>query len=743
MAVNLINKEATARMQEMSLATYRTMDRLLEKEAAAGANETILKERAELLRKHDNVNFDMHTPGERFKKKLHNRWLGYRQPKKSLGDAYSQWEQFKKDANAETAQRMASAEYYLNQNLGYFPVDPLTLAPEAYAFAYPDQVLISDFATCVKKSHYTGQIKLYKSVDNIMTLAEYRGFTYDQLAELLTQFINEYLPQFAVVIDTIKGASERFTGIVNLMSHQTMRRTVIASLLRVTRSPDQDIGSVGLQIKGILTELVELDQIPVRDDDQEKTLDKEVSQLIKYLIAPNCMKELRKWIRERKLKFRIDSSLDEKYEAISNFEQTREDCKLTQTVGLNSADFSYSIFNTALELREDGTIGSDMLPDIGTVECDEVLDNFELFNLQSEAEVMEPEVFMTASGRELFQYEDAYVFYGDDNQLVYATDDDLSKAVAVRALQPPTAPPPERENSSRYGAAPARRGLRSAGTPFGGFKSTHRWGNEFPISPRGRGRATARAGPRPLPPRPVIPQPGGVRYNDYGGQPKTSSVPVRAGPQFGASNLAPSVSSGGYNRIDYSKFPNRGAFGAQGQSPYPSSASSVASPVQEIMNNLQVNKEASRPRSPSLDGQPRRPSASPSAGRRTMTKVINGRRVRLAHSPRSNRWVLKSRVRGKTASCQLCGQSCKRAGAGCATYGKIPISKDKCKSCLAKGISAFHNEAICVSTPSLVRQNTAAATSIFNTDEVELAISDADIGNESGEELFLGEDFLM
>ena len=42
-----------------------------------------------------------------------------------------------------------------------------------------------------------------------------------------------------------------------------------------------------------------------------------------------------------------------------------------------------------------------------------------------------------------------------------------------------------------------------------------------------------------------------------------------------------------------------------------------------------------------------------------------------------------------------------------------------------------------------MRQNTAAATSIFNTDEVELAISDADIGNDSGEELFLGEDFLM
>ena len=616
-------------------------------------------------------------PSQRYKQKLWLQWVSYASPSLTIRDIQAEWEDYRSFMGDSLPKHKCgdTDSMFARVDLGYYPMDPITMVHRENPIVFPDPVLLSDYDRDIVDSHGTDAVQFYPTISKLLKHAESRGLDRSQAVELLMQFVGKYFKGYAASVGNITDENDKVKALLGLMSYSAIKSRVMAGLIKMERTVEEDITATAKKLRSSIEELLVLDCMDLSKEQMERTIDTEASILLKHFMLPATHQQLKEYTRARLRHDNVRIEFEEKVDKVAELESRHATLRLTETLSLRRADFSMSLYfsQVAGEVQSDLEIrDSDYGPE--AYESEYCLDPDSMcFNTgyeEDSSECLEQSRIVTEDGLEFCQHEgEAVVFY--NGEYCYATEADI-KGARVEYSSPPVPSAPAYQ--PRYSPAPGR----------------------------GRGNNFNKMVGRPLPSLP------------------SSSVPSQRGGMAGTFNRSrEGFASGAYSRPGSGQTTPR-VSGSSGFDPTRPRSDTGLPVIKSGFSGVRAGaggRGAShafrQPVSagPSNDWVQRLPVANIDRSDRANAKKNSARRSfkgdRKASTVRAS---LSSKISGRkkdhkpnvsTDTCKRCGKKCKRdVFNSCPIYGLIKLSPVPCSNCTLAKITAYHSTDMCHASTS-------------------------------------------
>ena len=180
-------------------------------------------------------------------------------------------------------------------------------------------------------------VNIISSVRNILSKGQEIGLNTEQFSMVFLSFAKKFLPYAYASLSQYSGQTTRmFNNMVELINQDTEVAKIRASLCKISRTPDQQIGIPVLKIKSLYLSLYAIQHPEFEVGKIEKKSEMHTLQCISSLINPETKMQFGQF---SKLKSEEDDrmTLTDATNYISSIEHTLQECKLKEVLKLPHA----------------------------------------------------------------------------------------------------------------------------------------------------------------------------------------------------------------------------------------------------------------------------------------------------------------------------------------------------------------------------------------------------------------------
>ena len=196
---------------------------------------------------------------------------------------------------------------------------------------YNRVVDIKDFTEKIHLCSASQAINIPKSILNLLSEGEIRGFTAENFTSLFLLFINKYLPEAYISALTFSNdVDQLFTYLISLVNTSHEVEKIRSALAAIERKPNDALTGPILKTKALTVSLLYMLQPASNEDDVSRRANIAAGDAIFSLINPKAGAQLRAYKR-RAVEIGKRLTLQELLESTANIENM-EGCALQETL---------------------------------------------------------------------------------------------------------------------------------------------------------------------------------------------------------------------------------------------------------------------------------------------------------------------------------------------------------------------------------------------------------------------------
>ena len=203
---------------------------------------------------------------------------------------------------------------------------------------------ITDFERHIVYGKHSKAIHVLATLEKFIEYAQNIGLTRVMFAEILRQFITNFMPEYESVISFLKDADEVFKAIVNTVNYDKLKDQVKKAIKSIKREPGESIELPLGMYRALVMEASILENPTAKEKDIIKKADKACIKTSQHLVESNLAKE----IESVKILFMVNMS-DRKFEysdliAFILKQEQKEQFRLKSTKHLGDKTVSMTVF---------------------------------------------------------------------------------------------------------------------------------------------------------------------------------------------------------------------------------------------------------------------------------------------------------------------------------------------------------------------------------------------------------------